>query len=393
MILTRSPLSPLPATAARPDWDIFCQVVDNFGDIGVCWRLSRQIAVERRLRVRLWVDDLDRFAWLCPLLDPTLSTQYLQGVEIRRWQGTFPEVTPARFVLETFACRIPESFVERMAQLSPRPLWINLDYLSAEGWVSGCHAQPSPHPQLPLVKYFFFPGFTDDTGGLLRERDLQIRRAQFLASPVRQLHWWRALATAPPPAASLLVSLFAYDSPAIGTLLHTWEVSQQPVCCLAPVSATLPAIASYAGRSLAAGDVLRRGALEIRIVPFVEQSRYDQLLWLCDLNLVRGEDSFVRAQWAARPLVWNVYPQDERAHLIKLDAFLSLYCAALPPAAAAALRAFSQTWNMGRIEPASWQSLLTVLPALQEHARRWAAQRSREDGLLDRLVRFVSSRI
>jgi uncharacterized repeat protein (TIGR03837 family) len=128
-------------------------------------------------------------------------------------------------------------------------------------------------------------------------------------------------------------------------------------------------------------------------VPFVEQSRYDQLLWLCDLNLVRGEDSFVRAQWAARPLVWHVYPQDERAHLIKLDAFLSLYCAALPPAAAAALGAFWQAWNRDRIEPAGWQSLLTVLPALQEHARRWEAQLSRQDDLLDRLVRFVSPRL
>ena len=27
----------------RVTWDIFCSVVDNFGDIGVTWRLARQL--------------------------------------------------------------------------------------------------------------------------------------------------------------------------------------------------------------------------------------------------------------------------------------------------------------------------------------------------------------
>ncbi len=40
--------------------DIFCAVVDNYGDIGVCWRLARQLAHEHGMTVRLWVDDLVR---------------------------------------------------------------------------------------------------------------------------------------------------------------------------------------------------------------------------------------------------------------------------------------------------------------------------------------------
>ena len=37
-------------------WDVFCRVVDNYGDAAVCWRLARQLADEHGARVRLWID-------------------------------------------------------------------------------------------------------------------------------------------------------------------------------------------------------------------------------------------------------------------------------------------------------------------------------------------------
>ena len=58
--------------SSRPQWDVFCAVVDNYGDIGVCWRLSRQLAAEHGIAVRLWVDDLKPFARLCPAVDVTV---------------------------------------------------------------------------------------------------------------------------------------------------------------------------------------------------------------------------------------------------------------------------------------------------------------------------------
>ena len=45
----------------RLAWDIFCTVIDNYGDIGICWRLARQLRVDDGQRVRLWVDDLTSF--------------------------------------------------------------------------------------------------------------------------------------------------------------------------------------------------------------------------------------------------------------------------------------------------------------------------------------------
>jgi uncharacterized repeat protein (TIGR03837 family) len=171
-----------------------------------------------------------------------------------------------------------------------------------------------------------------------------------MASADRQRDWWRQLGAAPPPAGTLRVSLFAYENPALGELLHLWQASPRPVCCLVPWhggcrrSKPTPARRSRWATSSAAA------ALEIRLLPFLEQPPMTELLWLCDLNFVRGEDSFVRAQWAAQPLVWHIYRQPEAAHLIKLDAFLARYCAALPPTDACPLRDFWQGWNAGRVE-------------------------------------------
>lgn len=379
------------AMASRPDWDIFCKVIDNLGDIGVCWRLARQLAGEHGLRVRLWVDDLESFSLLCPQLDPLRSLQRVLGIEVCRWATLFPAACPARVVLETFACRLPVSFVERMAQQSPSPAWINLDYLSAEDWVSSWHALPSPHPQLPLIKYFFFPGFSADTGGLLREQDLLARRAHVAANTELQIGVWDEVGFAPPPVGTLLISLFAYENPAIGDLLHAWESSDTPICCVVPLSRTLAAIEAFAGNRLGAGDSVCRGALDIRILPFLEQSRYDQLLWLCDLNFVRGEDSFVRAQWAARPLVWHIYPQENAAHRVKLDAFLALYCADLPTTSSAVLREFWQAWNLGRITIEHWRNFAQSIDRQRTHAQRWAERLARQDDLCTRLLCFSRS--
>jgi uncharacterized repeat protein (TIGR03837 family) len=70
----------------------------------------------------------------------------------------------------------------------------------------------------------------------------------------------------------------------------------------------------------------------LHVIPFIAQDDHDKLLWSCDINFVRGEDSSVRAQWAARPFVWHLYPQSEQAHLAKLRAFTDRYAVDWTPA-------------------------------------------------------------
>jgi uncharacterized repeat protein (TIGR03837 family) len=397
LILSRLFAASMPASSNPSRWDIFCQVIDNYGDIGVCWRLARQLVCEYGFGVRLWVDDLATFQRICPEIDPRFPLQSAQGVEVRHWDADFADIDPGDVIVEAFACHLPETFIASMAARKPAPVWINLDYLSAEAWVSGCHALPSPHPRLPLTKFFFFPGFNETTGGLLRENRLEQRRKSFCSSPEQQTGFWRTLGLPPPAADALLVSLFAYENPAIADLLDIWAQGRTPVCCLAPLTQTQSAIEAFVAQPLQAGDAIRRGNLEIRILPFIAQPEYDQLLCLCDINFVRGEDSFVRAQWAAKPMLWQSYPQDGDAHLTKLAAFLDLYCADLPEASRGVVRRLYRAWNgekdAGRITPDLWADWMDTLPDLRRHAIDWAEKREKQEDLCSSLVRFCRSKL
>ena len=125
--------------------DIFCNVIDNYGDIGVSWRLARQLAYEFGLVVRLWVDDLGSFAKLCPEADAALAQQSCRGVEVRRWEAIFPEVRPAELVIEAFGCVLPQTYLAEMAGGSLSGSIWNI-FLPRTG-SQGCHKLPSPHPR------------------------------------------------------------------------------------------------------------------------------------------------------------------------------------------------------------------------------------------------------
>jgi uncharacterized repeat protein (TIGR03837 family) len=305
--------------AQQTTCDIFCNVIDNYGDIGVSWRLTRQLANEFGISVRLWVDDLVSFARLCPEADVKLEIQTCRGVEVRRWGKEFPAVQPADLVIEAFACKLPELYLAVMAE--HESVWVNLEYLSAEDWVEGCHKLPSPRP--PLTRYFFFPGFTRKTGGLLLERDLLARRDAFLSDAIQQQAFWQSIGMDMPAPDTLKISLFAYENAALAGLFDVWANGEQPVLCLVPEGRILPQVVKYFGGGEGVSYV--RGNLQVCVLLFVEQERYDELLWACDINFVRGEDSCVRAQWAGKPFIWQIYPQHDEVHRQKLQAFLNLY--------------------------------------------------------------------
>ncbi len=348
--------------------DLFCAVVDNYGDIGVCWRLARQLAAEHGIAVRLWVDDLASLQRIAPAMAAP-------GVEVRAWEKTFPAVEPADVVVEAFACELPPGYVAAMAARAVKPVWINLEYLSAEDWVVSCHLGQSRHPALPLTKTFFFPGFTPKTGGLIREAALG---QGFDAN-----HLWHQLGLPPPQMNELRISLFGYDNPALESLLAAWADGAQPITCLVPHGA----LAERARQSFGSG----RGNLRLHEFAFLPQNDYDRLLWACDCNFVRGEDSFVRAQWAARPFVWHIYPQQDDAHWPKLNAFLDRYCAGLPPEAATAVRQFWHAWNRG--EAVDWAAFWQHRAAIGAHARQWKTGLTGQQDLAANLVFFCKNKV
>lgn len=379
-------------------WDIFCNVVDNYGDIGVTWRLARQLAAEHGLQVRLWVDDLSSLQRLAPEIAAAAPQQMCCGVEVGHWGKRFPVVTPADVVIEAFACELPESYIAAMAAREQKPVWINLEYLSAEDWVAGCHSLASPHPRLPLTKYFFFPGFTQLTGGLLREEGLLQRRQAFQQDSAALDAYWQSLGLPARAQEEVRISLFGYENQALPGLLEAWAAASHPITCLVPEGRVLGDVgAFFGGVALAPGKMLRHGSLQVCILPFTDQDSYDRLLWACDCNFVRGEDSFVRAQWAGRPFVWQIYPQQENAHWKKLFAFLELYCSELcfelSPDAVAGLRIFWQAWNEGQGAGTAWPEFWRNQAALGEHAQRWVTYLETLGDLASNLVHFSKSRL
>ena len=369
-----------------PRWDIFCTVVDNYGDIGVCWRLARQLADEHGLAVRLWLDDLRSLSRLCPAADASQALQRIEGVEVRHWPSPFSATDVSDVVIEAFACALPDTYLNAMAARPQKPVWINLEYLSAEPWDEGCHGMASPHPRLPLTKHIFFPGFTPASGGLLRECDYDLRRTSFDQATFRtRLRL---------PAAQddeLTLSLFAYENPALPGLLDAWAEGSAPIRCLIPEGRSFADVSKFFGSTeCRAGDQFARDNLSVHLLPFVPQHDYDALLWLCDLNFVRGEDSFVRAQWAEKPLVWHIYPQADAAHRVKLDAWLSRYLAALPSPANAATKNFWHAWNGDGEIASAWHTFRSALPSLQNMARPWAQKIATGGDLAGKLLQFAA---
>ncbi|WP_428424141.1 elongation factor P maturation arginine rhamnosyltransferase EarP [Methylibium sp.] len=362
-------------------WDVFCHVVDNHGDLGVCWRLARRLAALGQ-QVRLWVDDASALAWMAP--------NGARGVRVLPWREPTADERPGEVVVETFGCDPPIGFVERMAGAPRAPVWINLEYLSAEAYAARSHAMRSPQLQGPaagLDKWFFYPGFTPATGGLLREDGLAEERERFEPAA-----WLATLGIAAAPADRLL-SLFCYQQPALAHCLTRWQtMPTQLLVTPGPAARQVAALLACSGEP---GSSVRQGALQVHFLPWLTQDDYDRLLWSCDLNHVRGEDSLVRALWAARPFVWQLYPQHDGAHQAKLDAFLGVYLQGAPPALVQALRSRFHQWNgvpNGRAdapadEPdrAAWRLHAQTRCGAMEDAA------TRDGDLASRLYRFAIS--
>lgn len=382
-----------PQPRAKPSsptlqWDVFCRVIDNFGDIGVCWRLVAQLA-DRGHRVRLWVDDASALQWMAPTGHP--------GVELRAWGSPPPgsHEPPPDVMVEAFGCEIAPEFVAYSAHQSgangQKTVWINLEYLSAESYVERNHRLPSPllsGPATGWTRWFFYPGFTPATGGLLREDDLMARRQAFDSTAWRMAHA-RAFGRGGDQPGQRWVSLFCYEPTALPELLRHSQA--QPTQLLVtpgrPTAAVQAALGTGLLQSRNTPETLpgKPGQLHISYLPARPQVAFDEMLWACHLNFVRGEDSLVRALWAGQALVWQIYPQHDNAHHDKLWAFLDWL------EAPASLRQFHATWNGLNTAPLQWPGDDT----LAEWTACTVAARARlltQDNLVAQLLGFVAEK-
>ena len=331
----------LPAPKSK--WDIFCNVVDNFGDIGVCWRLACNLAARGRA-VRLWVDDVSPLGWMAP-------SGYAH-VEVINCKNGIPKDTNSTLgdvLLDTFDCEFAINLIAVQAINTPasaindpileplpgkRPVWLNLEYLTAESFAERAHTLPYVHHSGAAqgwTQCYYYPGFNERTGGLLREVDLFERqkafdKAAWLAGLTFEVSdYSHPEAVKPTFSGSQLVSLFCYEPIALEALIDQLAAGETHTCLLVTHSRATNAVkAVLEGKKRLKPAYLLPEVLLIVYLPQLTQTDYDHLLWSCDLNFVRGEDSLVRAIWAAKPFIWQIYPQHDGAHHTKLDAFLAM---------------------------------------------------------------------
>ena len=350
-------------------WDIFCQIVDNYGDAGVCWRLARSLSKRDDIRIRLFCDDLkvlDKIAH-----GDAVRSGASMGIEVLPWEASESISEVADVVIEAFACAIPSTYINQMVQrhqtTGVSPLWINLEYLTAEAWSDDMHLMPSPQNN-GLNKFFYFPGFTAKTGGLIGDDwdDATMRRV-----PVSLEHIWTN-------NSRKKISIFHYPH----ALLEPWLAD---LAQAAKESGDELDIFICGKQNISDNFIkeLRSSSFNFVQLPFIPQEDYDWLLAHCDFNLVRGEDSFVRAQWAGKPFIWDIYPQSDQAHEIKWNAFLERYFEDCPNT----LNPLGKMMMRGS-SPVIWWSHLNDLTS---HSASWS-KKLRDLGHLEvKILDFVKS--
>ena len=388
-----TPISP------QLNWDIFCNVVDNFGDIGVCWRLACNLA-SRGKRVRLWVDDVSPLAWMAP--------HGHANVEVIDCQNGLKNDLPCDqnyalgdVLVDTFDCEFAINLIATQAINTPargqfehikstiQPVWLNLEYLTAESFAERAHTLPYVHHSGPAqgwTQRYFYPGFNDKTGGLLREIDLFERQKAF------DRRAWLAQFLTPNKLdfseTTTYISLFCYEPAALEALIDQLSTRETPTCLLVTAgraSAAVKALLEHK-KKLQPAYLLPK-QLSILYIPQLTQADYDHLLWSCDLNFVRGEDSLVRAIWAAKPFIWQIYPQHDGAHHAKLDAFLTMMDAP------ESLKTAHIAWNASALERENDPDLPTFpqldLPIWKQSAENLSKKLRGQDDLAANLIAFA----
>lgn len=354
-------------------WDIFCKIVDNFGDIGVCWRLAQQLHTSHGIQIRLWVDDLQVAKQLLPQLNTHIDLQKIDGIFIVHWHANADFSHAAPVVIEAFSCELPAPYIASMRLQTSK--WVNLEYLSAEAWVGDFHAKPSPQ-QNGLIRYFYYPGFTKDTGGLLGQGVQATSKVQF----------------SQPGDASLKLSLFCYAHTHVGDFLNVMASGKQPVYCYVPNTLIVSQVAQFFGHeALSIGSIVQSGQLTLEVVPFLSQSDYDALLMHCDVNFVRGEDSWIRAIWAQHPFIWQPYWQNENTHMQKLDAFLNHFYAQASPEVFASVQTLHHHWATGKLTTEDWQQYISQFVAVKLLTKDAAKALQNQQDLASKLVIFCNN--
>jgi uncharacterized repeat protein (TIGR03837 family) len=305
--------------------DIFCEIIDNYGDIGVVYRTAKELQkIFPESKIRVFLNRLDEFKKInSQVID--LPSQNIDGIEYITFdylRDNANELLTAQVIIEAFGCQIPEEYMEIAYDNSE--LLINLEYLSAEDWIEDFHLQSSPLGKGKLKKVFFMPGFTEKSGGVIADSNYLERIQRVLEN--KELYEKKYLSDIEDRENKIVGTLFSYEKN-FTPLLEDLKKLDKDVVILAMGEKTQDSLRKIL-KNFSIEDFrnsLKYGKIEIRFLNFLNQEEYEELINIVDFNFVRGEDSFIRAVLTGKPYMWHIYCQEEYAHMDKIEGFLDKY--------------------------------------------------------------------
>lgn len=305
--------------------DIFCEIIDNYGDIGVVYRTAKELQkIFPKSKIRAFLNKLDEFKKInSQVLD--LPSQNIDGIEYITFdylRDNANKLLTAQVIIEAFGCQIPKEYMEIAYDNSE--LLINLEYLSAEDWIEDFHLQSSPLGRGKLKKVFFMPGFTEKSGGVIADSNYLERIQRVLEN--KEFYEKKYLSDIEDRENKIIGTLFSYEKN-FTPLLEDLKKLDKDVVILAMGEKTQDSLRKIL-KNFSIEDFrnsLKYGKIEIRFLNFLNQEEYEELINIVDFNFVRGEDSFIRAVLTGKPYMWHIYCQEEYAHMDKIEGFLDKY--------------------------------------------------------------------
>lgn len=282
---------------------VLCKVVDNFGDIGVVWRLCKQLKnVNKSAEINLIVDDLKSFNKICNEIKINgVFEQKVENINIIDWNAfdfcyekfSKNDGEMLSLILECFQCGRPD-WMEKILfedKLNRTVQIIMIDYLTAEKYAEDFHCLESLTRSKKVQKINFMPGFTEKTGGLIIDDEWCFISERKNEGPV---------------------------------LIFTYERDWKPLARVLINADKKVKLARGRGFDSFAGawEKCSGNAKNLIELPYLNQDEWDKMMKDCSILIIRGEESMSRACLSGIPFIWHAYPQSDEYQLVKVNALL-----------------------------------------------------------------------
>lgn len=339
--------------------DIFCQVIDNYGDVGVAYRLAREFKrVYPNKKLRFVINQIEELNLI----------RKSEDIEIILYKDISKIENSADLIIESFGCEIPKEYMDKA--LKNVKLIINLEYFSAEKWVDDFHLQES-FLGGNLKKYFFIPGLSEKSGGILLDNEFLERKKKVEANKEYYLEKFEIK-----EKYDLIGSVFSYEKN-FDSLIEELKKLDKKIILLILSEKTQKNFIKYFDN----GNNYDK--IKFVKLPFFTYDKYEELLALCDFNLVRGEDSFARALLLGKPFLWHIYPQDENTHIKKLESFLEKYCSNN--------KELKQTFINYNINKDDFSYFFKNFKEIEKYNKNYASYLIKNCNLMEKLINFIEN--